>query len=136
MFSVSTMLFPELTRFPSRGARKDAWGRAEKATLRQPLLWVLVIATIAAYGIIVFSLPTLGIPVEWRGRVRGIMLLLGCLFFAAIPFFFRRTVQRSLRRQLCDSGVPVCISCGYDLAGNTTGECPECGSSSRPSRPQ
>ncbi len=89
-----------------------------------------MIATIAAYGIIILSLPTLGIPVEWRGRVWGIMLLLGCLFSAAIPFFFHRTIQRSLRRQLCDSGVPVCISCGYDLAGSTTGACPECGSSS------
>ncbi len=132
MLSVKTILFPELTRFPTRVARKHAWRRAEYAILRQPLSWVLSIAILAAFGIIVFSLPTLGIPLEWRGRVRGIMLLLLVLSPAAIPFFFRRTIQRSLRRQLCDSGVPVCISCGYDLAGNTTGECPECGSSSRP----
>ena len=125
MLSVATRLFPELTRFPTRDARKHAWDRAGNATLRQPLLWVLTIATLAAFGIIVFSFPTLGVPLEW-------MMLLAVLVFAAIPFFFRRTVQRSLRRQLCDSGVPVCISCGYDLAGNTTGECPECGSSSRP----
>ncbi len=76
MLSVKTILFPELTRFPTRAARKHAWKRAEKAILRRPLWWVLMIAALTAFGIIAFSLATLGIPLEWRGRVRGIMMLL------------------------------------------------------------
>jgi hypothetical protein len=38
---------------------------------------------------------------------------------------FRRSMRYSLRRELTKVG--LCASCGYDLTGNTSGQCPECG---------
>ncbi|MBN1347708.1 MAG: hypothetical protein JXQ73_33785 [Phycisphaerae bacterium] len=47
------------------------------------------------------------------------------------PFFMvlvlRSKVRVSLRRQLVERGIPICIRCGYDLRGQTEPRCPECG---------
>ena len=40
--------------------------------------------------------------------------------------FFRAAVRRSLRKQLNQIGVPVCVKCGYDLRASKD-RCPECG---------
>jgi hypothetical protein len=39
----------------------------------------------------------------------------------------RHLVCRSLRLQLQEMGIPVCLHCGYDLRGQTDPRCPECG---------
>ena len=46
--------------------------------------------------------------------------------FGSYPFisFVRGPLRRFSRR--CRG---LCVKCGYNLAGNTTGTCPECGSS-------
>ena len=36
-------------------------------------------------------------------------------------------LQRSLRRQLTECGMPLCMNCGYDLRGCPRLACPECG---------
>jgi hypothetical protein len=38
-----------------------------------------------------------------------------------------RSVRRRIWRHLYELGVPVCPTCGYDLSGNLTRTCPECG---------
>ncbi|MHC5108401.1 MAG: hypothetical protein ACYTHJ_00815 [Planctomycetota bacterium] len=38
-----------------------------------------------------------------------------------------RPVRTEVRRQVLARGLPICIRCGYDLTGNVTGSCPECG---------
>lgn len=40
---------------------------------------------------------------------------------------FRRRVRRELRELLRQRGIKVCPRCGYNLAGNESGICPECG---------
>jgi len=42
-------------------------------------------------------------------------------------FLLRNRMRKGLRRYLRDEGVILCIPCGYDLAGNESGVCPECG---------
>jgi len=39
--------------------------------------------------------------------------------------FLRQALQEEKREARCRSG--LCADCGYDLTGNTTGRCPECG---------
>ena len=39
----------------------------------------------------------------------------------------RRSVMQHVRKQLNELGLPVCMLCGYDLTGNVSGTCPECG---------
>ncbi len=38
-----------------------------------------------------------------------------------------RRARRLLRSHLIRLGIPICLDCGYDLTGNVSGRCPECG---------
>ena len=49
-----------------------------------------------------------------------VCLLPPVAFFVARPIRRRRRIRRRIRRGLCQK-------CGYDLRGNTSGVCPECG---------
>jgi hypothetical protein len=58
-----------------------------------------------------------------------IIVLGGGLVTAQEHFLIRPHVQCSLREQLVERGVPICIGCGYDLRGQIQPRCPECGRS-------
>ncbi len=48
-------------------------------------------------------------------------------FFSALRYFHRRNLAR-LERQLLEALVrSTCVCCGYNLTGNVSGRCPECG---------
>jgi hypothetical protein len=75
---------------------------------------------------------------EMHGKVwRGIELPLPRLAWIFGLYPLGRVIDRGLirmRRQLDDrrrarSGRPLCRSCSYDLTGNISGVCPECGKS-------
>ncbi len=49
-----------------------------------------------------------------------------CLLFGAFPFYaLLRIQERRRRRRRREQG--LCVDCGYDLTGNVTGVCSECG---------
>jgi hypothetical protein len=58
----------------------------------------------------------------WRGVLRAGLWLLMCGFLA-FAVLRQRGAARS--RECAESG--CCGGCGYDLTGNTSGVCPECG---------
>ena len=49
----------------------------------------------------------------------------GALVFPAVAFALVMYDRRRIRRDWKESG--ACEACGYDLTGNTSGTCPECG---------
>jgi hypothetical protein len=58
----------------------------------------------------------------------------GALVGGTVAFFVvrydlvrRRAALRALRERLRELGVRVCLHCGYNLTGNVSGVCPECG---------
>ncbi|MHC5112286.1 MAG: hypothetical protein ACYTHJ_20710 [Planctomycetota bacterium] len=58
------------------------------------------------------------------------MVVMGFAIFFVVAYVLNRArfeVQTRLRMKLYASGVPLCIACAYDLTGNTSGVCPECG---------
>jgi|GEM_PF-1483814 len=61
-----------------------------------------------------------------KATVIAVSHWLVCVIFLTYPtiVFIRGSLQRSLRRKR-----GLCIRCGYDLAGNVSGTCPECGAS-------
>ena len=54
-----------------------------------------------------------------------LLVLLPGMPTLALWFLDRR--RRWLRLRLVAQGVPICLHCGYDLTGNSSGRCPECG---------
>lgn len=99
------------------------------------------------YGLGIISVVVLGrIVLHWlrstnwisalihQGIPRWVLCLVAVVFGLMlygvnliIVWLFRHRMRRHLHRQLRVRGVPVCEVCGYDMRGNTSGLCPECG---------
>ncbi|MHC4442141.1 MAG: hypothetical protein ACYTF1_01565 [Planctomycetota bacterium] len=66
------------------------------------------------------SLPLLLIPLP-------LLIVYLPLFFYIFYRINKGAVIESLRRQLNEMGIPICVNCGYDLRGQKDNRCPECG---------
>ncbi len=53
--------------------------------------------------------------------------LMAILYFVFL-LLFMWIVRRFTKARVLTVGLPFCKNCGYDLRGNTSGQCPECGS--------
>jgi hypothetical protein len=53
--------------------------------------------------------------------------MLALLIVGAASMAFAIYASREQHRRLSNSDPGVCVSCGYDLTGNVSGVCPECG---------
>ena len=119
-------LFPELESFNERAARKQAWSTAVyEGVSRNPVFWVgaLLCACVPTW-VMSWSLITLGLQLIVWSIVLG--TILGGILGMGPIFLFKARIQQSLRRQLLEAGVPVCMACGYCLRGLTNARCPEC----------
>ncbi len=86
---------------------------------------VLVITGITAWGILVAVLDTL----PPKSRFPGEHVLVGGSVTAAVfaAWFSAKVVYREARWKTIFFDGRTCGSCGYDLTGNESGICPECG---------
>ncbi len=122
--------FPELQHFPDEQAAPAALLQTRARILQQPGHALLLAGLILAAAVLI-ALVVIGL--KWRFRVDATWLamlsgvLAGGIGVAIAQFKLRRPMQRDLRRQPVNMGIPVCTGCGYDLRGNTSGRCPECG---------
>jgi hypothetical protein len=117
--------FPELARFKSVFDCQAALVRAQEDPRIQQLNritktanWLIVLAVGLAMlystnDTLLTTLAAVGVG--------------GCLLVIENRVFFRTHLKRSIREQLADMGVPICIACGYDLRGQIEMRCPECG---------
>ena len=120
-------VFPEIARFPTPADAEQALKKA----MSSRRWWAIGLS----FCIVIIYCLALALMFQFMDRstvyypfLPGLMMLLVPLFFMTLArWFFRRPIQRSLREQLAESGIPVCIQCGYDLTGNESGVCPECG---------
>ena len=120
-------IFPELRRLETDSQRRVAFTDAKSRLESLPLYVSIGIGVVLLFGAVIFSLPWLGVPMELRGRIRlaGLIVVFLCPWW--LLFVLRRRMRRLLRESLVKVRIPICIHCGYDLTGNTTGVCPECG---------
>lgn len=123
-------LFPELVHFEDYATRQRELKAASKSILRQfhrqLALVVFLIGSAAALGLLIVNLKFLfGPNTSLLGGVAsgicgGASAVMGNLLY-------RKPIRVILRNRLNEIGVPICVGCGYDLRGNTSGVCPECG---------
>ena len=120
-------VLPELGRFKSDEERKTALERADAEVLKSSgFRRGMVVATVAFAALIVVVFVLL----LWFPFLLGTALStvsLGALFGVTCAWYCRKAVRRSLRRQLAEQGVPICVRCAYDLRGQIEPRCPECG---------
>lgn len=128
-------LFPELDRFPTADAGKQAykaWQKQNAATWR---FWVILIGYSVVVGILVAMLFLLirrwiPLPMKMIGAVVGGVT--GGSGIIVLTYLWRQRCRVFLRRRLHAEGVPVCVPCGYDLRGIESTQCPECGAQFEP----
>ncbi len=120
-------LFPELERLPTKKAQREAWSTATRTVGTSWRYWAAIAGIVAPSVVVQFSLRLLGIPMAWRGMLRWLVVAVTVMGCWAVLLAFRKTIRRILWRLLMDQGIPCCVQCGYNLEGNVSGICPECG---------
>ncbi len=124
---LGAVMIPELHLFHSKESQKTAIRKWTKQ-LRGSWSWALYVGFGATLCVL------LGAKIVWELQVMmpiwaAIMIGAGsCIisFGILVYFFLRRSLVPHLRRELNASGIPVCMTCGYDLRGSQD-RCPECG---------
>jgi hypothetical protein len=87
--------------------------------------WAVLVATVVLPVLAVLPLATGRLPFFSQTLV-----LLSYLCVVAAPAALATFVvvfAYWLRRRWRETGLPICRGCGYDLTGNVSGVCPECG---------
>ena len=115
--------YPELKRFPPGQGRKRAMQEAISSSASDWRPYALILGTCAAEFVLGHWLFE---PMAVLGPSVMFLLVL-VLQFAMLLRFCRQRSGPALRRLLTELGTPICTRCGYDLAGNTSGICPERG---------
>ena len=126
----SARLYPELLQLEEAAERKtvlaDCWKRVRRE--QSVVRWGAIFGAVAGMIVGAISLPIsqyLGLSGVAAGSIIGMVAgLCGAL---ALRRFVHKPLQLSIRRALVERGLPVCIACGYNLTGNVSGVCPECG---------
>ena len=122
--------FPELGRVGSTTDRWGLWRAAYKPVLKSPSYLLIAVATQVGAQIAIV------VPASRYARSHGVSgplvtwgLTITAALFACLVIIWlvRRRITGNLRRLLTERGSPTCLICGYDLTGNTSGVCPECG---------
>jgi hypothetical protein len=124
--SLYVRLYPELAVLDSAEERARVLRASNTEVLRghkRQILGVACIACLLLLSLCYFLSKT-------RMGLAFAPIAAAFLAWAAILAIFwilHKPIRRSLRRQLRQQGVPICVECGYDLQGNESGRCPECG---------
>ncbi len=121
---------PELERFPTTKDAKEATRAWSKQLGRTLSFWIgligyTVLAGLAVAGVLVLIRRWIMFPSSLFGGIVGAVTAgTGAI---AMNWYWRHRYRRFLRERLSASGIPICVKCGYDLTGNESGTCPECG---------
>ncbi len=110
---------PELERFeePQKALQSVGWKHSRWLIVFYACMFAVLVAL---YEVLLHS----HVP-HWANSLAYLAMSIPSMFAAYAVS--RQSIRRRLRRNLRSEGVYLCIPCGYDLTGNETGICPECG---------
>ena len=124
MTSLHERMLPELLLLESIQERKRLLRRVRNTRSVIAVATVFGVANLALFILMFDYIRALGLS-------RSLLILLYMAYviatLSAPTWFMRRAIRRQIRVQLTQRGIPICIPCGYDLTGNVSGVCPECG---------
>jgi hypothetical protein len=118
----SATRFPPLHHLPREESR-DIGRRCARRLVRHPRTWVALACLMAAHASLFFLRGALASSGAW---LRHAVPLLVCF---AVPFLFGLLMRGVARREWVTelAARNRCTCCGYDLTGNVSRVCPECG---------
>lgn len=141
MKSLNEWIYPELKHLPRWADRQAAMWAFQPRILRSWPFWIMLAIAVPlgaampwVIGMVNRVLPgSLSVgSAMGRAIVAGAIQALMCgLVF---NYFFRNRGRRFLREYLNERGHNLCVECGYDLRGQETPRCPECGIAFEPGR--
>jgi len=110
----------------STAERHRVWNHCYWKALRRPRLFVpaLVMGCVLPLIMLAFQ-AAFGRSTTWPGFIARTSTSI--LVMAAITLAFARYAAHALRDELRSCAVGCCLNCWYDLTGNESGVCPECG---------
>lgn len=122
--------YPELARFPSAEAAREARSKWYQMMYRRPGFWLALIGYAVLAALVLASIfIALRRWVQFSSTVISVVVasFVSASSMIAVTGIYRHRFRRFLRRELLALGVPICLECGYDLTCNTSHRCPECG---------
>ena len=122
MPSLSERILPELNLFEAGAERRRMLQDAVNGQRTRAAAFLVVVGATGLF--VLWDKLVASVPSRWSLHL---MLALYLISFGIAVWFTRRDIRRRLRAQLARKGVPICIPCGYNLTGNESGVCPECG---------
>ncbi len=122
MPSLSERILPELLLLEPGPERQRMLGQAVNGPRTRVVAFLTVVGATGLF--VLWDKLVASVPSSWSLHLPYTLFLIG---FGAAIWLTRRDIRRRLRAQLAKKGIPICIQCGYDLTGNESGTCPECG---------
>ncbi len=95
--------------------RKELNLKISEKIVRQPLMWILLVLNFSALTIVFNFYENV-----WQAESILFLIILTSAYY--IPATFRTVIREVLKSE------SRCVHCVYNLTGNTSGTCPECGS--------
>jgi len=123
-------ILPELHLFPTLGEKATAVRRARNevrwdsslSTLIIPLFVIVLVGV--GYVLLIELFKALNVLTSVPLVLTSVPLF--CVMSVGVRYVLRNKYRISLRKQLVEQGIPICMACGYDFTGNSSGVCPEC----------
>ncbi len=122
MPSLSERILPELILLEPGPERQRMLQQAVNGQRTRAAAFLVVVGATGVF--VLWDKLVASVSSSWSLHLLFMLYLIG---FGIAIWFTRRDIRRLLRAQLAKKGIPVCIPCGYDLTGNVSGTCPECG---------
>ncbi len=89
--------------------------------------WVAVLLSFIAF-VVVFEVVAI-IPLMYLSYVLGeeMAAVLSCILSLPLAYYVARKFYNAIRWKRCQGLTKECQNCSYNLTGNVSGICPECG---------
>ena len=134
---ISHVIFPtDILYLGTASERSQVGAQAFLAFIRRPVTWILlliyiVVAALGCYGI-EEQVVTLTSKLPVNNAIKQFASISFMVIPTSLPCFLlfwhgRRWMCIYIRTYLNENGMPICMCCGYDLRGQVSASCPECG---------
>jgi hypothetical protein len=121
---------PEFVALPKKD-RARIWHKVYFRSLRRPRMFLPLLGLVIMHMAVMILMTTI-LPSRNAGWGVAMRMLASGVTMAILVLIFARYAMRVLREELLVYVSNFCLNCWYDLTGNESGICPECGTPRRP----